>query len=430
MGTIHNPRGLSVLMALLSLIFLGGVAATTLTVVSTGQEQRASETASEQAYGLAQAGIEYAKNRIDQGMNPVGQHVPFGPGTFSITADPNTGQLVVVGQVGTARRTHTLTTPFAKQCVDLDVSHAHSASRNIVGMKLKKTCLSKATVTDWTLTWNPVVAATERTVRLQVTGEQLATLYDYPSGYESGRKIDATDFTLIRNTGLYPVNKVEFANTILAGKTYTVSLHLGDGSIVTKSFLDPGPTAADMPPPPPGGTGITVSPNGDVAIAPNKTVAVDALCSEITMGAGGAKIPVKAWLQSARGNGPVSEQPLFGGNAVAGGEHFVASSGPQGTTYGVKAKAALGSFQYACDSKNTRQVKVLTNGGLPPPLAGFGGQKPVSACIKPFLNRTTGKVMLYPNQVLLLFELGVQMTTSLNHPAADFQDLVVLLTVD
>lgn len=423
----HNARGISVVMALLAMLFLGGVAATTLSLVSTSQEQRGSETAAQQAAGLAQAGIEYAKNRIDQGTSPIVADYPLGAGTFSISADPNTGRLTIVGQAGNARRTATLTTPFAKQCIDLDVSHAHSAAKNIVGMKLRKTCLTKATITDWQFSWQP--NAQEKTVKLQVQGDQLATLFDYPQGYPSGQQIDAQDFTLTKNNVPYPINKLEFARTLLAGKTYTITLLLSDTSTFTKTFTDPGSAPNEIPPPPPGGTGIDVKPDGTVAIAPNKIVAVDALCAEITMNAGGQKIPVTAALTTTVA-GAANTQPLFNGQAVQGGEHAVVNSGGQGAAYAVTGTAALGNFRATYTSTNKKQVKVLTNGAAPPPLAGFGGQKAVAACVKPFLNQATGKVVLNPNQVLYLFELGVDVAGNPNNPAADFQDLVVVLTVD
>lgn len=69
------------------------------------------------------------------------------------------------------------------------------------------------------------------------------------------------------------------------------------------------------------------------------------------------------------------------------------------------------------------QVKALRNGDSVPNVAGFSGQVSVKAMLTPYLNAAKTKVVLAPNQVIYLFELG---TTSTSSSAFDQQDLVVL----
>ncbi|MBI2343768.1 MAG: hypothetical protein HYV02_05510 [Deltaproteobacteria bacterium] len=447
MGVKKQQQGSAVLMAVMALFLLSGMGATTVAIVSTNQSSGTASLASDQAYGLAQAGIEYAKNKIDQGGNPVVQDASLGSGTFTVAALPDAGSITATGEVGNAKKTFTLTTPFGKDCFDIDVTGAHSAADNIVGAKIFKTCLSTTTVTDWTIAWSPNLA--EKTTLMQVQGSQIITLYDDQVGFASGTKINATDYSLTSNNpnSPIPINKLQFNTNLLPGKTYTLTAYLSDGSSVTKSFVDPivgngnngdngnngnndngsgeggGEETGDDTTP-----GYDVEADGNVVVDANKAVVVHALCSEITYGAYGPVIPVWAWL----GVNGSYDTPLFGGQPVQGGEQYSTSS-VNGATYTLKAKAQYKSgkktlFSATYTSSNVAQVKTLVNGDEAPPLAGFGGQKPVSECVAPYL-LNNGTVQLNANQVLLLFELGVNMSGNPNNLAADFQDLVVLMTI-
>lgn len=71
-------------------------------------------------------------------------------------------------------------------------------------------------------------------------------------------------------------------------------------------------------------------------------------------------------------------------------------------------------------------VKVLRNGDALPDIAGFDGQEDVEYFLRPYLSKDGQSVWIHPNQVLYLFELG---TSDASSAAADFQDLVVLVTL-
>lgn len=78
------------------------------------------------------------------------------------------------------------------------------------------------------------------------------------------------------------------------------------------------------------------------------------------------------------------------------------------------------------DSHDEQQyVKVLRNGDQVPDIAGFENQEQIEYFLQPYLTDDGSTVWLHPNQAIYLFELG---TTNLNSSAADFQDLVVLVT--
>ncbi|MBI2343769.1 MAG: hypothetical protein HYV02_05515 [Deltaproteobacteria bacterium] len=236
----HSPaggsRGSAVLMAVIALLLFAGLGSTTLAIISTQQATRTTTATMDQAYALAQAGIEYAKHEIDQGDDPSAANVALGTGTFTINTNPDAGLVTAIGTVGDAQKTHSTTTNFGKNCVVLDVAEAVSAGPNIENIKLIKSCLSMPTIVAWTISWTPDLQ--EKTTLLQIQGDQLYTLYNNPLGYPSGTTIDATDFTMPNNNGVTPVNKWKFDQNLPDGKTFFITIYFKDGSSTSSSFVD------------------------------------------------------------------------------------------------------------------------------------------------------------------------------------------------
>jgi hypothetical protein len=415
MRILRSNKGSAVLMAVMGLMTLAGLGATTVSMMSANEASKTAMLGKEQADALAQAGIEYAKNRINLGLNPIVNDYPFGMGTFTIAAVPNSGYLAVTGNVGTYQSTKSLTTNFGANCVDLDVALAHSEGAKIVDMQITKNCLTQATITHWTFSWTPDLQ--ELAMKLDIEQDPTITLFNDITGHSSGSQIDAQDYNLTQST-VVPIDSLEFTAPIPPAKAYVITAHLSDGSYVTKSFVDP--TGLNDPTP-----GYEVEPDGDVAIDPGHTLSVQALCSEITYGANGPVIPVIAWLGIND-----TYQSLFNGSAIQGGEAATFSVQAQGEAYSIRANAHYSWFNRTYDSHDVLQVKTVINGGAVPPMQGFGGQQPVSACINQYIDAVNGTAQLLPEQVLLLFELGANMASNPTSTAADFQDLVVLLTVN
>jgi FlaG/FlaF family flagellin (archaellin) len=82
------------------------------------------------------------------------------------------------------------------------------------------------------------------------------------------------------------------------------------------------------------------------------------------------------------------------------------------------------SYMVVTSTSNSPNLKVLRNGDAVPKIPGLNPQPPVEEFIKDYVK--DGKIVLEENEVIYLFELG---TTDLNSTAADFQDLVILLSV-
>lgn len=83
------------------------------------------------------------------------------------------------------------------------------------------------------------------------------------------------------------------------------------------------------------------------------------------------------------------------------------------------------SYMVVDSTSNPPNLKVLRNGDDVPLIPGLDPQPPVEEFIKDYAK--DGKIVLEENEAIFLFELG---TTNLNSTAADFQDLVILLSVD
>ena len=69
-------------------------------------------------------------------------------------------------------------------------------------------------------------------------------------------------------------------------------------------------------------------------------------------------------------------------------------------------------------------VKVLRDGDPIPDIQGFDGQDDAASFVKDYVEND--RIRLHENQVIYLFELG---TSNLNSAAADFQDLVMIVTL-
>jgi hypothetical protein len=115
--------------------------------------------------------------------------------------------------------------------------------------------------------------------------------------------------------------------------------------------------------------------------------------------------------------------------SLAVSEHIVPDMQQVGTSVTIEATSwySNGRRIMSVDSHDERQnVKVLRNGDPVPNIAGFDGQEQVEYFLEPYLTDDGAHIWLHPNQAIYLFELG---TTNVSSSAADFQDVVVLVTL-
>lgn len=237
----------------------------------------------------------------------------------------------------------------------------------------------------------------------------------------SGVEIDVVDAVMTSN-GEYVLDTL-FDERIPAGGWYEITAVFADGSELYGQFragYAASPTDESL-----GADGFAIE-NGTVKVDAQYDVTLQVLGSAITCGPRGPSINVRSELCL---NG--SCEKLWGYSDLAGGESYSTTSPSSNSQYKIKANAYLEScndFSVIYDSTNTLQVKTLVNGEKAPPLAGFGGQKSVQDFLAPYLD-ADGRVAISSNQVIMLFELGTDLSVAPHSPSADFQDLVMLMTI-
>ncbi|MGI9014663.1 MAG: hypothetical protein ACR2GY_10490 [Phycisphaerales bacterium] len=71
-------------------------------------------------------------------------------------------------------------------------------------------------------------------------------------------------------------------------------------------------------------------------------------------------------------------------------------------------------------------VLALRDGDAVPSIPPYMNQRDISDILRDYIDPIDNRIRLFEDEIIYLFELGV---TDLNSPAADFQDLVVLVTL-
>ncbi|MBU0505750.1 hypothetical protein KJ708_07150, partial [bacterium] len=240
---------------------------------------------------------------------------------------------------------------------------------------------------------------------------------DYPT--ESGEETDVADSVLSAN-GIY-VMDIGFDELPPAGSWVTIVTEYADGSVSKdkiKIGTEPG-TPGDSE-----NLGFNVL-NGKLIVDDNYRLDYEVLGSAMTCGSGGSEINVRAKLCL---NDNCSE--LWGYDDLDGGETHSVNNTADGNEYRVQANAystICSNFTQTTDSTNTVQVKTLIDGQPYPPLDGFGGQMGVQDFLQNYID-DDGNVVLENNQVIMLFEMGIDLSNG-DNDAADFQDLVLLTTI-
>lgn len=490
-----NRRGYTLVSAVITLLLVGYMGATIVESMSADSSDTAGELQGFQALQIGNGGIQFAIDKINDGLSPDVSGKAFSTGTFDVVTNPAGQTFTVTAYAGLAKKTQSMSTTFSQQCVDIDVTTAGYSQKNLTGIELIKTCNNAAVVSamevEWnwgacaqalscTATQNPAVGADPNTGKVTIChippgnpnnqhtisvsqnalpaheahGDVLgACVAGDPDtaivceGYDnqitacgpetggasgktvrldgsnvavnvsanSGDYIDVADTTFTANQS-YLIDQITFDTDIPDNAWFAVTVHFADGSSIRKPFKF-GTPAAEV-----AGASFTTD-NGQLIVNPDKTVKLDVLGSQITCGAGGPSIPVSVELSTNN-----VYKKLFNSQAVTGGESHTVTTA-SGDTFKVKGTGKLKScsdFNKSYESTNVVQAKTLVNGDLAPPLAGFGGQKPVASFLAPYLD-ADGKIKLNADQVIMLFEIGV--AGNAGSSAADFQDLVVLFTI-
>ena len=249
----------------------------------------------------------------------------------------------------------------------------------------------------------------------------------------SGVNIDINNLVMT-TAGNYTIDSIRFDNAIVDGAWYTIQATFLDGSTIYETF-QVHTYAIDT-------TALTTAQNnvvhgtdfttvnsggvkdGEVTVfaTNNYVFTAQVLGSQMTCGQGG---PAASVIARMRINNTFYN--AFGGVPVTVGATYTKDNLLVQNDYVIEATASMPScnnYTKTVLSTTTTLVKFLINGNTPPnTLTGFGGQQPVSAILSPYISG--GQISLPQNKVIALFELG----NDAGSPNADFQDLVLLITI-
>lgn len=228
-------------IAFLAVIFsiLGVMAASIVRMVTVTQVSRADHVSYQRAFGVNQAGIEYAVRRIYEGVSPAVAEpgISFGDGSFTIDRQGRT--VTVTARAGASTVAHSVQSPTQADCTRIDVAGANlvSGGDRLTGIDFRKTCLEAVVLDQMVLSWTPLGGDDDDPETFDEVVVRGSTLYDEPD-VPSGTLVELADFTMTTN-GNYNLTRIEFGQG-MSGKTFTMTMTFGDGSTRTATFTPSG----------------------------------------------------------------------------------------------------------------------------------------------------------------------------------------------
>lgn len=420
---LKNQSGMTLLGTLIAVTGIILASSALVRFTSDDMVTSVNEIRANQALHIGNAGLQYALNKLESGINPHGTTKTLATGDFAIQTFPITDTVRSTSHVGAAERIQKITAKsFAKNCIEIDSSKAKILDNDLKDIYIEKTCNDKIIITDVSFAWESGGSIVHIDhVRMHAG----ASIIWGPGQGNSGEKLDVIDETLIAND-FYDIDFL-YDSPPPVGVCYTLKLYFSDESQKVHGFcMDPTglPTGQDGPIHQ--GDGFTVQANQDIDVVTQKQISLEFLGSAITCGLGGPEINVRADLKI--NGGPFI--PLFGNNPIQGGETHLETTGASMVTYVIQGRASLPQclFSSTHDSNNLDQVIVLTDGDRVPDFNGANNQQSVASFLQAYVD-ANNNLQLQANQAIILFELGVDLVAHPKSPHADFQDLVVLLTV-
>lgn len=218
-------KGISIIGTIFTMIILGVMGMTLVSLVATQQTTRMQHIHYERAFYAVQAGFEYGLREIMEGGYPLVVNKPFENSQFTVLLDIATHEMTVTATDGTASKAHRIVVNnLANDCSIINTSGATATGpgqNTLEGITVTQNCLNAITIDLVTLTWNP--DSGERVRRIAIGGNEV---YNDPLGLGSGVAIDIANATI---AGTVPINLIEFSAG-LSGKAITLTLTFSDSS--------------------------------------------------------------------------------------------------------------------------------------------------------------------------------------------------------
>lgn len=149
-----NQNGYTLIATVITLMLVGYMGASLVESLGADSADTAGELQNIQALQIGNGGIQYALDKINDGLSPDTTDKPLGVGTFDVVTNPAGQTFTVTAHAGLAKKTQSVSTTFAQQCVDIDVTTASYDQKELQGIELVKTCNKAAVISDVVVEWN------------------------------------------------------------------------------------------------------------------------------------------------------------------------------------------------------------------------------------------------------------------------------------
>lgn len=155
--SIFNQRGSSLIPAIFTMVVLGLGTASVLNIRSNGLSETGNVIDKTAAEHLAIAGLELAKHRLNNGIDPdIVSINNYGGGEIRITDDPATRTISAEGIKGIAKSKYQMTTQYAADCMffpnPYDINFGPT-SGGLYAIKMQKKCLDKVILSRLRISW-------------------------------------------------------------------------------------------------------------------------------------------------------------------------------------------------------------------------------------------------------------------------------------
>lgn len=276
----HNQNGSTLLYAAVSLVFLAIMGSSVIEVSGADGAATENAVAAAQAAMNANSGLEWAKYRLNLGLDPATsasvESTPLGSfgrslrtlavvddgakefagGTFAVSSDPETGKVTSTGIVDDAKVTHSLYAAFSGPCFEFlpgaDFNFPAEGAGTMENASFHKLdvdaqgrdCADTLVMTALRVSWSRTVDG-ETVTGVSIDG---TSHFDSEDGTVSGTAIDIADFTLSDALTHY-FDVIAFAYPDgappAAPQTFTIEASFADGSTASANYVY---SAASLPP--------------------------------------------------------------------------------------------------------------------------------------------------------------------------------------
>lgn len=149
-----NEKGISMVGSLIMVTLLAYIGASVSDFTSSDTSSTTNESQTLQALQVGNGGLQEAKEKLTNGESPNVTGKSLGNGTYTTTTDPTTQIVTVLAQVGTAKKTQTLTSTFSQQAMSIEVSGAIIKNKDLEDIEVIKSANNKAILTQMKVEWN------------------------------------------------------------------------------------------------------------------------------------------------------------------------------------------------------------------------------------------------------------------------------------